>query len=302
MIYSVRFKLLLGVVLMNLLGGVVTMVYLHQSYSGGVAADATRSLVRQNAAWLAMQKYGGDKLGVLTDPKAAEAYVAEMKKITGADYALLVDKSALNKETYAQQRLAVGLPDNYDEDGTYVQVAITDSWSSSDFLFNPSPDTVPERGKLIGVKNGACSKLCHGSVKGRGDYWGVTWSEKPGITEAHGVVPVSLGGKPIGVLYSIQNFSEQADAARASIIRTIIVIGLTLMLATLAIGWMIDNWVFKRLHRMTAAIEDLSVRVAGGDFESHFVPDGTTDEIGTFETFFARFMDLISATLKSLSR
>jgi HAMP domain-containing protein len=300
--YSIRFKLLLGVVLMNLLGGVVTMVYLHQSYSGGVAADATRSLVRQNAAWLAMQKYGGDKLGVLTDPKAAAAYVGEMKKITGAEYALLVEKSALNPETYARQRMAAGLPDNYNEAGTYVQVAITDSWSSKDFQFNPKPNTVPERGKLIGVKNGACSKLCHGTVKGRGDYWGVTWSEKPGITEAHGVVPISLDNKPIGVLYSIQNFSEQADAARASIIRTIVVIGLTLLLATLGIGWMIDMWVFRRLHRMTAAIEDLSVRVAGGDFESHFVPDGTSDEIGTFETFFARFMDLISATLKSLSR
>jgi hypothetical protein len=41
--------------------------------------------------------------------------------------------------------------------------------------------------------------------------------------------------------------------------------------------------------------------VAGGDFDAHFEPDGTSDEIGTFEAFFARFMDLISATLKSLS-
>jgi HAMP domain-containing protein len=300
--YSIRFRLLAGVVLMNLLGGLVTMVYLHQSYSGGVAADATRSLVRQNAAWLAMQKYGGDKLGILTDPKAAAAYVADMKKITGADYGLLLERSALNKSEYAAQRTAMGLPDNFGEGKTYVQVAVTDAWSSGDFSFNPKPTSVPERGKLIGVKNGACSRFCHGSVKGTGDYWGVTWSQKPGITEAHGVVPVSFEGKPIGVLYSIQNFSEQADAARASIIRTIVVIGLTLLLATLAIGWMIDTWVFQRLSRMTAAIEDLSVRVAGGDFESHFVPDGTTDEIGTFETFFAKFMDLMSATLKSLSK
>ena len=219
---SIRSKLLLGVVLVNLLGGIVTMVYLHQSYSGGVAADATRSLARENATWLAIQAYGADELGPLTDPKAAASYVAEMKKVTGADYALLLDKSALDKTTYTMQRQAVGLPDNFDESSRYVQVALTNNSWSKEFLFNPAPDKVPDMGKLIGVKNGACSKTCHGSVTGRGDYWGVTWSKKPGVTEADGVVPVSVGGKKIGVLYSIQNFSEQADAARTSIVRTIL--------------------------------------------------------------------------------
>jgi hypothetical protein len=46
----------------------------------------------------------------------------------------------------------------------------------------------------------------------------------------------------------------------------------------------------------------MSVRVAGGDFDAQFVPDGTYDEIGEFEEFFARFMDLMSQTLKSLVR
>jgi HAMP domain-containing protein len=299
---SIRSKLLLGVVLVNLLGGIVTMLYLHQSYSGGVAADATRSLVRENAAWLAIQTYGSDELGPLTDPKAAAAYVSEMKKITGADYALLLDRSALDRTTYAAQRQAAGLPDNFDESGRYVQIALTNNAWTKEFQFNPAPDKVPAMGRLIGVKNGACSKTCHGSVTGRGDYWGVTWSKKPGITEADGVVPVSVGGKKIGVLYSIQNFSEQADAARTSIIRTILVIGITLLGAALGIGMMMDMWVFRRLNNMTAAIEDLSVRVAGGDFDAHFEPDGTDDEIGEFEKFFARFMDLISATLKALSR
>ena len=301
--FSIRTKLLLGVVLVNLLGGVVTMVYLHQSYSGGVAADATRSLARENATWMAMQTYGVDELGSLTDPKGAAAYVSEMKKITGADYALLLDKSALDKATYATQRQTLGLPNNYDEStGRYVQVAITNSSWTKQFQFNPAADSIPASGKLIGVKNGACSKLCHGSVTGQGDYWGVTWSKKPGITEADGVVPVSFGSKRIGVLYSIQDFSVQADAARASIIRTIFVIGITLLGAAIAIGMMMDTWVFRRLTVMTAAIEDLSVRVAGGDFDAHFEPDGTDDEIGEFEKFFARFMDLISATLKALSR
>lgn len=298
--FSIRFKLLLGVVLMNLLGGVVTTVYLHQSYSGGVAADATRALARVNATWLALHEYGGEQLGALTDPKGAAAYVRELKQITGADYGLLIEKQRLDPATYASQRQALGLKDNFNSDEQYVLVAATNE-SPSDFAFKPAPDKIPADGKLIGVKNGACSRLCHGSVTGTGDYWGVTWSEKPGVTEADGVVPVTINGERIGVLYSIQDFSAQADAARASIVRTLVVIAITLLIATLVIGWMIDAWVFKRLSRMTETMEDLSVRVAGGDFDAHFEADETDDEIGEFEKFFARFMDLISTTLKSLS-
>jgi HAMP domain-containing protein len=299
--FSIRFRILVGVVLVNLLGAMIVMVYLHQSYSGGVAADATRQITQTNATWKAVQTLGANELGNPMDPKAAAAYVKQMKEITGEEYALLIDKSALDKAAYAKARQAAGLPDNYDEGATYVQVALTkDEWAK-EFQFNPKPDSVPEIGKLIGVKNGACSQLCHNTVKGTGDYWGIMWSDEPGVTEGHGVVPVVVGGKPVGVLYSIEDLSSQADAARTAMIQTLVVIGLTLLVATLAIGAMIDIWVFRRLKRMTGAIEDLSVRVAGGDFDAHFEPDGTSDEIGTFEEFFARFMDLISATLKSLS-
>jgi len=299
--FSIRFRILTGVVLVNLLGTVVMMVYLHQSYSGGVAQSATLALNQGNTTWAAVQKLGGDELGNLKDPKAAAAYLAQMKQITGEEYALLIDKKQLDPAAYAKARQAAGLPNNYDEGTTYVTAAITkDEWAK-EFQFAPTPDSVPEMGKLIGVKNGACSKLCHGSVKGQGDYWGVTWSDEAGMTKAHGVVPVSVGNTPIGVLYSIQNMSAQANAAKTSMVQTLIVIGVTLLLATFAIGMMIDVWVFRRLRYMTESIEDLSMRVAGGDFDAHFEPDGTTDEIGQFESFFARFMDLISATLKSLS-
>ena len=299
--FSIRFRILAGVVLVNLLGTMITMVYLHQSYSGGVAKSATVALTQGNATWTAVQKLGADELGNIKDPKAAAAYLAEMKAITGEDYALLVDKKQFDPAAYAKARQAVNLPNNFDEGTTYVTAAITDEASAKDFQFSPTPDSVPEMGKLVGVKNGACSKTCHGSITGQGDYWGVTWSDKPGVTSAHGVVPISVANKPIGVLYSIQNMSSLADAARSSMMQTLIVIGMTLLFATLAIGMMIDIWVFRRLRRMTESIEDISMRVAGGDFDAHFEPDGTTDEIGTFESFFARFMDLVSATLKSLS-
>jgi HAMP domain-containing protein len=48
-------------------------------------------------------------------------------------------------------------------------------------------------------------------------------------------------------------------------------------------------------------MEDLSMRVAGGDFCAKYTPDGSNDEIGKFEKFFERFLDLMTSTLRSLS-
>ena len=298
--FSIRFRILTGVVLVNLIGILVVMVYLHQSYSGNVAVTATKQVLMNARLWDGMQKLGGDEIGSPKDPKAAAAYVEQLKAITGNEYAMLIDKQALDPAAYAKAREAAGLPDNYAEGATYVQVALTKEEWAKEFEFKPAPDSVPEVGKLVGVKNGACSKMCHNSMKAQGDYWGVAWSDEAGVSEAHGVSPISVDGKPIGVLYTIENVSDQANVARASMIRTFIVIAITLIIATLAIGAMVDIWIFRRLRAMTVAMEDISMRVAGGDFDARYEPDGTQDEIGHFEEFFARFMDLISATLKSL--
>jgi HAMP domain-containing protein len=159
---------------------------------------------------------------------------------------------------------------------------------------------VPEAGKIVGVENGACTQTCHGAVKGAGDYWGVMWSADS-KSRTHAVFPVTdAGGKSIGVVYSIEDISASADAAKTSMLRTLAVFGLTLLIATFAIGGMLDVWVFRRLAAMITTMEDLSVRVAGGDFSVHFEPSGASDEIGRFEQFFARFLDLVSATLKSV--
>jgi HAMP domain-containing protein len=299
--FSIRFRILTGVVLVNLLGACIVMVYLHQSYSGGVAQTATVALGQSTATWTAIQTLAADELGNVKDPKSAQAYADQMKTITGDEYAILIDKKEIDPAAYAKARQAAGLPNNYDEGQTYVTMALTKEEWAKEFAFNPTPDSVAEMGKLVGVKNGACSKTCHSSVKGAGDYWGVTWSDEPGVTEAHGVTPIVVNNKPIGVLYSIQDASAQANAAKTSMYQTLAVIGITLLVATFAIGWMIDVWVFRRLRRMTESMEDISMRVAGGDFDARFEADGTSDEIGQFEDFFARFMDLVSATLKQLA-
>jgi methyl-accepting chemotaxis protein len=122
-----------------------------------------------------------------------------------------------------------------------------------------------------------------------------------GSTRAHGVFPITNdAGEPVGVVYGVDNLSKQADDARGSMYGAIAVVAITLLITTFLISGMIDRLVFRRLTRMVTSIEDISVRVAGGDFDAQFEPDGTTDEIGEFEAFFAQFMELVSSTLRSL--
>lgn len=299
---SIRARILAGIVLVNLIGMVVVMIYLHQSYSGGLDVTAQKSVTQGVAAWSELTMLGADEFGSPSDPAAAAKYVESMKNITGAEYGVMVDKAVLNEAEYASNREKANLPNNWNERDTYVLIAATDDAAADNMQLSAAPDTIPEIGKLVGVENGACSKTCHGAVTGSGDFWTVKWSTDS-KSRAHTVFPVAdKNGRPIGVVYSLEDISAQADAARQSLVRTTAVIVTGLLISTLLIGWLLDALVFRRLQRMITSIEDLSVRVAGGDFDAHFTPDGTTDEIGRFEEFFARFMDLVSNTLKSMMK
>jgi HAMP domain-containing protein len=297
---SVRSKILGGVVIVNLLGAMAVVVYLHQTFSSGLDDTAALMATHSVAAW---EQLGGG--AALADPVAAQdkvkSLLEKMKAITGAEYGFLLDKKTTTKDAYAKMREARNVPDDWDERETYALLSVTDEAAGDKMQIEATPDSVPESGKLVGVENGACSRTCHNSIQGSGDYWAVRWSTDR-KTRGHAVFPVTgARGEPVGLVYGIQDMSKQADGARTSLMQTLTVVGITLLVATLVIGGIVDSLVFKRLARMTASMEDIGLRVAGGDVNAHFVPDGSKDEIGELQTFFAQLMDLVSSTLKKLS-
>lgn len=299
---SIRTKILSGIVLVNLVGMVTVAVYMHGSYAGGLDVTAQKSVTQGVAAWGELSNMGAETLGNPTESKAASSYITALKNITGAEYAMLVEKSQVDEQSYAAAREKAGLPNNWDERDNYVLVAATDDTAAEQMQMNATADTIPEIGRLVGVENGACSKTCHGAVSGEGDFWGVSWSEDSS-SRAHTVFPVTdQAGKTVGIVYSIEDISAQANAAKSAMMQTVLVIIAGLIAATLVIAWLLETLVFRRLRHMILSIEDLSVRVAGGDFDAHFTPDESGDEIGHFEQFFARFIDLVSGTLKALAK
>lgn len=297
---SIRTRILVGVVLINVIGALVVVVYLHQSYSGGLDVTAQQSATIGLAAWEQISELGEDELGSISATAPVTEYLDRMKAITGSDYGMLLDKSGVDQKQFEAAREAAGQPSNWDDRETYVLLGATDEALAEKMQLKTASADIPESGKIVGVENGACTQTCHGAVKGSGDFWSVAWSSDS-KSRTHAVFPVvDESGKPIGIIYSIADISAQADSAKNSMIQTLMVFGVTLIIATLAIGGMLDVWVFRRLSSMIKTMEDLSVRVAGGDFSVHFEPSGSNDEIGRFEQFFARFLDLVSATLKSV--
>lgn len=298
---SIRMKILSMVVIINLLGAVVAAVYLHESYSGDLDVSAARSSQLSGTIFEELRKSASDEFGSIKEPKGAQEYVDAMKSITADDYGIMLEKTALDQAAYVKAREDAGLPNNWDEMDEYVMVGITDEALLQDMKFKVPAADVPEAGKIVGVKNGACAQTCHGGMEARGDYWVVAWS-KTAKSEAHAVYPIVEAGTPIGVVYSIANISAQADSARDSMMATLSVIGATLLVIVLIMGMLLDLLIFHRLKRMMASMEDISLRVAGGDFDAQYVASGSGDEIGRFETFFAKLMSLVSSTLKSLSK
>lgn len=299
---SIRFRILAGLVLVNMLGAIVVTVYLHQSVSGALDVWAQHSVNTGAAASAQLAEVATDEFGDITQGDAAAQFAEALKGISGAEYVVLLDKEAISEEQYAKQRESANLPNDWDERENYVLLAATDEAAAAAAKFQAASADVPDIGKIVGVENGACFGVCHSAFGESGDFWRVRFSSD-GKSRAHVVFPVvNTNGDSVGVVYSIEDISKQADAARNSVYQTLAVFALTLLLATLAIGGMMDVLIFRRLNRMIASMEDISVRVAGGDFDAHFVPDGTSDEIGRFESFFGKFLDLVTMTLKSLIR
>jgi len=278
---SIRLRILSGVVLINLLGAMAVMVYLHESYSSNIYMAAGHAASQGLAAW---EQIKGTDVSVdpLENPEEVQRILSGMKEVTGADYGYLVDKDLIDQETYSAARETLGLPSNWEERDTLALLVATEGAPEDAMQFSVPPADVPENGRAIGIENGACSKMCHDHLTGEGDYWYERWSEDR-KSRAFGVFPTTdVAGQPVGAVYVIEDISRAADEAKDSMNQTLAVIGITLLVATLVIGLMIDVLVFKRLRAMTASIEEISMRVAGGDFDAQFVPDGTNDEIGSF--------------------
>lgn len=222
---------------------------------------------------------GKKVIGYMELGQEIDSFLGEVKKNTGHDVGLLLLKSKMDHKTWADAAKAKGEKDIWNERADYVLVGTSSTGFEREMDFEGKPSELPEDGKVLG-----------------------TFDEDEGKVESRSVFPLrDAAGEAIGVVFVEGDLTEQVSRLAAT--RTAVMTSVAIMVALVAalIVLMLNLLVFRRLDAMIASMEEVSVRIAGGDFDARFEAGDAKDEIGDFERFFARFVDTVTGALRMLA-
>jgi histidine kinase family protein len=245
----------------------------------GKELGATAFALRVVEPWVV----GGETIGYLELGEEIGHFLGRLKAQTGDDYAMLVAKQdaagrpLLERAAWAAMKGQQQRPDDWDAFRGHVVVDDT------------SGDPAALAGAPLGVLEPAGQVLAELRLGGR--------------TVARGMVPVvDAGGRQVGgvvVLHDISALHDSMLRARSGILITLGAVSILMALLLLAL---VQRLVFARLDRMTATLEDMGARLAGGEYDvGRLATGGSKDEIGRFEDFVANFLVVIGGLVKDLT-
>jgi len=217
----------------------------------------------------------GKLIGYVELGEGITHFLGKMKAQTGNDFAMFIHKKLLDQSEWARTR---GNERNNWND--FPDVVVVNS-TTPEAIVDPT------------------------AVAANGDNEGKVLAEQERGTSvfARGVFPVrDSGGTVVGGLVVRHDISSLFGGMRSGLFQAL---GFLVALALAAAGLvylLVDRLIFRRLQKMMATMEDLSVRLAGGDYSvAGASADARDDEIGRFETFFGEFLGLVGNTLRGLA-
>lgn len=221
---------------------------------------------------------GTTLIGYLELGQEIDTFLEQIKEQTGDEVAMLLKKDKMDEKAWGDYVAQKGLENSWADQDTYVLAGSTSDEVAKD-VGDVDGVSVPAEGVVTGIVN-------------EGDR-----------TEVRGAFPIKdASGEEIGVMFVEHDITEQANALFVERL-TIMGVVIAMMLAvTVVIIILMNSLIFGRLAAMMSGMEDISTRLAGGDFEVHYTPDGTADEIGRFEEFFGRFIDIVASTFKQFTK
>ncbi len=221
---------------------------------------------------------GGRLLGYLELGEEIGHFLERVRGQTGDDLALVVDKSHLDRAGWAEMTARSGERDTWEESPGVVVVDATRRGDAA-LRWAGNVEEVPDGGLLAGQVR------------------------RDGATLVRGLAPVrDAGGRKVAALLVLHDASALRDGLerqRWSLVA--LAVGLALG-GSAVLLLLLRRLVFARLDRMMVRMEDLSERLAGGDYDvgRELVPSAP-DEVGRFEGFFGRFLSVIGDTLKQIT-
>jgi hypothetical protein len=215
----------------------------------------------------------GKLIGYVELGEGIHHFLGKMKAQTGNDFAMFVSKKLMDQSEWGRTRGASR--NNWND---FADVVVVNS-TTQDSIVDAAAVAAGDTGRILDE------------------------FEQNGSTYARGVFPVrESSGNIVGALVVRHDISALHADMRAGIVRALgFLIGLAIV-ASLLVYILVDRLIFRRLRGMMTTMEDLSVRLAGGDYSvAAAVAPARKDEIGAFETFFGEFLVLIGNTLRALA-
>ncbi len=217
-------------------------------------------------------------IGYLELGEEIGAFSSRLKEQTGFDLGVLLLKKHLKAEDWGSTRAALGLTNNWG-DRPDVVVAQTTTKDEKILEYGGDLEQLPEEGLVLEELKVGDRVLMRGLFR---------------IQDATGA--------SAGAVFVLRDITELNAAVAAARLGSLVIALVLVLLLSVAVWLVLDRLVFRRLAAMGEKLEELSLRVAGGDFDLDpgIAPDARADEIGRLEKFLAQFLVLIGGTLKSL--
>jgi hypothetical protein len=216
----------------------------------------------------------GKVIGYIELGEGIGHFLGKMKAQTGNDFAMFILKRHVDEGEWARTRGAAR--NNWSD---FVDAVVVNSTTE---------DPIVDEAALVG---GATASQVLDEVS------------RDGAAFVRGVFPVrEASGAVVGGLVVRHDVTALRGAMQHDLLWALAVLAALALVASGLVYLLVDRLIFRRLSRMMSTMQDLSTRVAGGDYGvGGSVRAERDDEIGRFEGFFGEFLALVGNTLRALS-
>lgn len=218
--------------------------------------------------------YDGERLiGYMELGQEIDSFLHLMKKQTGNEYGLLIDKKFLDEKGWAEVRAAKGLKNNWSDMGNVVNISTTSEGNDKGLItYQGEIENLPEGGKVLEEIN------------------------KDNSVFIRGVFPVyDAANRKVGGVFVLRDITHLHNDMQSTMYFAMFFIAGLMLVISVIIIMMLNKLVFSRLDSMIVK----ATRVVGGDFDTKIVPS-SNDEVGKFEALFEQFRTIFVNTLDEL--
>jgi hypothetical protein len=239
--------------------------------AGGREFGRTAFAVRLVRPW----REDGRIIGYLELGTDIHTFLARLKRVTGDEYGMLLDKRPLEPASWAS---VTGRPDRWEERPELVAITSTDG-SEAMFGRLGRVAEIPERPALL------------------------ERVEVGGRLVARGLFPLrDADGTVVGAVVVLHDISALMGGVAELRLRVVILVVLLAAALAALVVFLLETLVFERVERMSRTLEELPGRLARGDLEPAEATPRADDELGRVEGFLDRAVAAVGSFVAEARR